>query len=150
MIDEIKSNPYSRRLIVNAWNPIDIPNMALPPCHMMFQFYVNDGKLSLQLYQRSADAFLGVPFNIASYSLLLHMVAHLTNLEPYEFIHTLGDAHIYMDHFYQVAEQLSRDPRPLPTLKINRKVESIDDFKFEDFELENYNPHPAIKAKVSV
>ena len=150
VIDEIKSNPYSRRLIVNAWNPIDIPNMALPPCHMMFQFYVNDGKLSLQLYQRSADAFLGVPFNIASYSLLLHMVAHLTNLEPYEFIHTLGDAHIYMDHFYQVAEQLSRDPRPLPTLKINRKVESIDDFKFEDFELENYNPHPAIKAKVSV
>lgn len=149
-INQIKINPNSRRLIVNSWNVPEIPSMALPPCHMMFQFYVNNGKLSLQLYQRSADAFLGIPFNIASYSLLLHMVAQITNLEPYEFIHTIGDAHIYLDHMEQVNEQLSRDPRLLPQIKLNENITDIDDFKFEDIVLEDYHPHPKIKAKVSV
>lgn len=152
VINEIKTNPHSRRLILNAWNPAQIEEMALPPCHMMFQFYVSpDGKrLSLQLYQRSADAFLGVPFNIASYALLLMMVAQVTGLEAHEFVHTVGDAHIYLDHMKQVATQLERDPRPLPWMAINPDVTDIDDFVFEDFELVDYNPHPAIRAKVSV
>ena len=152
VINEIKNNPDSRRLILNAWNPAQIEEMALPPCHMMFQFYVSpDGKrLSLQLYQRSADAFLGVPFNIASYALLLMMVAQVTGLEAHEFVHTVGDAHIYLDHMKQVATQLERDPRPLPWMAINPDVTDIDDFVFEDFELVDYNPHPAIRAKVSV
>ena len=150
VISEIKNNPNSRRLIVNAWQAAYVDKMALPPCHMAFQFYVNDGKLSLQLYQRSADAFLGVPFNIASYSLLLMMVAKITNLEPYEFIHTFGDLHIYNDHLEQVNLQLSREPRKLPTMIIHENQQRIEDFKFEDFELVGYDPHPAIKGKVSV
>ena len=150
VIEEIKRNPHSRRLIVNAWNPPKLKEMALPPCHMMFQFYVKDGKLSLQLYQRSADIFLGVPFNIASYSLLLMMVAQVTGLEPYEFVHTLGDAHIYSNHFDQINLQLSREPRALPKMKINPNVKNITDFKFEDFELTDYNPHPGIKGAVAV
>lgn len=149
-VDQIKNNPDSRRIIVNAWNVADIPNMALPPCHMFFQFYVADGKLSLQLYQRSADTFLGVPFNIASYALLLMMMAQVTGLEPGEFIHTIGDAHIYRNHFDQVDLQLSRTPRPLPVMKLNPDVKSIFDFKYEDFTLENYDPHPHIAGKVSV
>ncbi|MBQ3772406.1 MAG: thymidylate synthase [Bacteroidaceae bacterium] len=150
VIEQIKTNPNSRRLIVNAWNVADIDNMNLPPCHMFFQFYVANGKLSLQLYQRSADTFLGVPFNIASYALLLMMVAQVTGLKAGEFIHTLGDAHIYNDHIEQMKLQLSREPRKLPTMKINPEVKNIFDFKFEDFELEGYDPHPHIAGKVSV
>jgi len=151
VIDQIKENPNSRRIIISAWNPKQLPEMALPPCHAFMQFYVsNDGKLSLQLYQRSADVFLGVPFNIASYSLLLMMVAQVTGLKPYEFIHTTGDTHIYLNHFDQINLQLSREPRKLPTMKINPKVKSIYDFKYEDFKLEDYNPHPAIKGVVAV
>ena len=150
IINQIKNNPNSRRIIVSAWNVADIPNMNLPPCHAFFQFYVADGKLSLQLYQRSADIFLGVPFNIASYALLLLMVAQVTGLEAGDFIHTLGDAHIYSNHFEQVAEQISRQPRVLPTMKINPDVKSIFDFKFEDFSLEGYDPHPHIKGVVAV
>ena len=150
VVEQIKHNPDSRRIIVSAWNVADLKRMNLPPCHALFQFYVVDGKLSLQLYQRSADIFLGVPFNIASYALLLMMVAQVTGLEAGEFIHTLGDAHIYTNHFEQVREQLSRDPRPLPTMRINPDVKSIFDFKYEDFTLENYNPHPHIKGVVAV
>ncbi|MDE6581744.1 MAG: thymidylate synthase [Duncaniella sp.] len=150
VIEQIKSNPDSRRLIVSAWNVADLPGMHLPPCHLLFQFYVADGRLSLQLYQRSADSFLGVPFNIASYALLLMMVAQVTGLKPGEFVHTLGDAHIYNNHFEQVREQLSREPRALPRMKINPDVNDIFDFKYEDFTLEDYNPHPHIAAKVSV
>jgi len=150
VIEMIKTNPGSRRLIVSAWNPPLIPDMALPPCHMMFHFYVNNGKLSCQLYQRSADTFLGVPFNIASYALLTMMIAQVTDLEYGDFIHTLGDAHIYNDHLKQVELQLSRTPRVLPEMILNKNVHSIEDFKFEDFKLVNYNPYPGIKAKVSV
>jgi thymidylate synthase len=150
VINEIKENPSSRRLIVNSWNAAEIENMALPPCHMMFQFYVNDGKLSCQLYQRSADIFLGVPFNIASYALFTMMVARVTGYEPGDFVHTFGDAHLYMDHLEQTRLQLSREIYPLPTMKINPEVRSIFDFKYEDFELVDYQAHPHIKAKVSV
>lgn len=150
VIDEIKNNPNSRRLILVAWNPLVIEDMALPPCHMMFQFYVAEGKLSCMLYQRSADIFLGVPFNIASYALLTMMVAHVTGLELGEFVHTMGDAHIYSNHIEQINLQLSREPRPLPKMKILRKVENINDFKYEDFELVDYNPHGRIKGKVAV
>ncbi|PKQ65883.1 thymidylate synthase [Labilibaculum filiforme] len=150
VVHDIKNNPNSRRLIVSAWNPADIENMALPPCHALFQFYVANGKLSCQLYQRSADIFLGVPFNIASYAILTMMMAQVCNLEPGEFVHTLGDAHIYLNHLDQVKLQLSRKPKDLPVLKINPEVKSIFDFKFEDFSLENYNPHPHIKGAISV
>lgn len=150
IVNDIKNNPNSRRLIVSSWNVADLPNMNLPPCHTFFQFYVADGKLSLQLYQRSADLFLGVPFNIASYSLLLKMMAQVTNLEEGDFIHTFGDAHIYLNHIEQVKLQLSRDTRALPQMKINPDVKDIFSFKYEDFELENYNPHPHIKGEVSV
>ena len=150
VIDLIKNNPSSRRLIVNAWNPSVIDQMALPPCHMMFQFYVNDGKLSCMLYQRSADIFLGVPFNIASYALLTMMIAKITNLELGEFVHTVGDAHIYSNHFDQINKQLSREPRELPQMIIHGNQKNIEDFKFEDFELVNYNPHKGIKGKVAV
>ncbi len=150
VIDMIKKNPDSRRLIVSAWNVADINNMKLPPCHAFFQFYVADGKLSCQLYQRSADIFLGVPFNIASYALLTMMVAQVCDLKPGDFVHTLGDAHLYSNHIEQAKLQLSRDLRPLPTMKISEKVKSIFDFKFEDFELQNYDPHPHIKAPVAV
>ncbi len=150
VVETIKNNPDSRRIIVSAWNVADLPNMNLPPCHAFFQFYVANGRLSLQLYQRSADSFLGVPFNIASYALLLMMMAQVTGLEPGDFVHTLGDAHIYNDHIEQVKLQLSRDPRPLPRMVINPEVKSIFDFKFEDFSLEDYDPHPHIKATVSV
>ncbi|ACQ69075.1 thymidylate synthase [Exiguobacterium sp. AT1b] len=150
VIEQIKTNPDSRRLIVSAWNPGQLEEMALPPCHLLFQFYVADGKLSCQLYQRSADTFLGVPFNIASYALLTHMVAHVTGLEVGDFVHTLGDAHIYHNHLEQVELQLSRDPRPLPKLNIVRDVSSIESFRFEDFEILGYDPHPHIKGEVSV
>jgi len=150
VIDQIRKNPDSRRLIVSAWNVADIPKMALPPCHLLFQFYVAEGRLSCQLYQRSADIFLGVPFNIASYALLTMMIAQVTDLEPGEFIHTLGDAHLYNNHLDQVREQLSREPRQLPTMRINPEVKSIDSFAFEDFELVNYQPHPHIPAPVAV
>ena len=150
VIETIKNNPDSRRIIVSAWNVADLPNMNLPPCHAFFQFYVADGKLSLQLYQRSADTFLGVPFNIASYALLLMMVAQVTGLEAGDFVHTLGDAHIYNNHFEQIQEQLSREPRRLPRMVINPEVKSIFDFKYEDFTLENYDPHPHIKGIVAV
>jgi len=150
VIDDIKRNPDSRRLIVSAWNVADIDRMALAPCHALFQFYVADGRLSCQLYQRSADVFLGVPFNIASYALLTMMVAQVTNLRPGEFIHTLGDAHLYLNHLEQAREQLARDPRPLPRMKLNPEVSSIFDFKFSDFTLENYDPHPSIKAPIAV
>lgn len=150
IIDQIKNNPDSRRIIVSAWNVGEIENMALPPCHMMFQFYVADGKLSCQLYQRSADIFLGVPFNIASYALLTMMVAQVCDLAPGDFVHTLGDAHLYSNHMEQVDEQLSRQPFPLPEMKINPAVKSIFDFKFEDFELAGYEAHPHIKATVAV
>lgn len=150
VVNQIKNNPDSRRLIVSAWNVADVENMALPPCHCFFQFYVAEGKLSCQLYQRSADVFLGVPFNIASYALLLHMMAQATNLEVGDFVHTFGDVHIYSNHLDQVKEQLQREPRPLPTLKINKAVTSIFDFTFEDFSIENYDPHPHIKGAVSV
>ncbi len=149
-IRDIKENPNSRRIIVNAWNVGDLDNMNLPPCHMFFQFYVANGKLSLQMYQRSADTFLGVPFNIASYALLLLMVAQVTGLEPGEFIHTLGDTHIYNDHIEQVKLQLTREPRPLPRMVLNPEVKDIFDFKYEDFHLEGYDPHPHIAGKVSV
>ena len=150
LIEQIKSNPDSRRLIVSAWNVGQIEQMALPPCHAFFQFYVADGKLSCQLYQRSADIFLGVPFNIASYSLFTLMVAQVCGLQPGEFVHTFGDAHLYSNHLEQAELQLSRDTRPLPTMKINPKVDNIFDFKYEDFTLENYDPHPHIKAAVAV
>ena len=150
VVDQIKHNPDSRRMIVCAWNVGQIEKMALPPCHCLFQFYVANGRLSCQLYQRSADIFLGVPFNIASYSLLTLMMAQVTGLKPGEFIHTLGDAHLYNNHISQAREQLSRDPRPLPTMRLNAVVDDIFDFKFEDFELQNYDPHPHIKAMVSV
>jgi thymidylate synthase len=150
VVEMIKKNPDSRRLMVTAWNPGDIDKMALPPCHVLFQFYVADGKLSCQLYQRSADIFLGVPFNIASYSLLTMMMAQVTGLKPGEFIHTFGDAHIYLNHTEQVALQLSRDFRPLPQMKINPEVKDIFDFTFDDFELTGYDPHPTIKAPIAV
>ncbi|MFN5323411.1 MAG: thymidylate synthase [Bacteroidota bacterium] len=150
LINQIKNNPDSRRLIVSAWNVGVIDKMALPPCHLLFQFYVADGKLSCQLYQRSADLFLGVPFNIASYSLLTMMIAQVCNLQLGDFVHTFGDVHIYNNHFEQVNLQLGRDPRPLPTMHINPDVKNIFDFKYEDFRLENYDPHPAIKAAVAV
>ncbi len=146
----IKENPTSRRIIVNAWNAGELSEMALPPCHVFFQFFVSNGKLSMQMYQRSCDMFLGVPFNIASYSLLLHMVAQVTNLNPGEFVHTLGDAHIYHNHFEQVKEQLSRKPFPLPRLWLNPNVKNIDEFKMEDIKLENYQYHPPIKAQMAV
>ena len=149
-VDLIKNNPESRRILVSAWNPADIDNMALPPCHCLFQFYVADGKLSLQLYQRSADVFLGVPFNIASYALLLQMMAQVTGLECGDFVHTTGDTHLYLNHLEQVDTQLTRTPRPLPTMKINPDVKDIFSFKYEDFELTDYNPWPHIKADVSV
>jgi len=157
IIERIKKDPTDRRLIVTAWNPGEIQEMALPPCHMFFQFYVDPstdsgepGKLSLLMHQRSCDTFLGVPFNIASYSLLLHMVAQVTNLKAHEFVHSMGDVHIYHDHFDAVKEQLTRAPMPLPTLKLNPNVKNIDDFKMEDIELENYQSHPTIKAKMAV
>ena len=150
VIDTIKLNPDSRRMLVTAWNPADVEKMALPPCHCLFQFYVADGKLSCQLYQRSADVFLGVPFNIASYALLTLMGAQVTGLKPGEFVHTTGDTHLYKNHFEQVALQLSREPRPLPVMKLNPDVKSIFDFKYEDFTLEGYDPWPAIKAPVAV
>ena len=150
VIDQIKNTPDSRRIMVSAWNVAEVPTMKLPPCHSLFQFYVAQGKLSLQLYQRSADLFLGVPFNIASYALLLMMVAHVTGLEPGEFVHTFGDAHIYRNHSDQIKEQLSREPRPLPRMVLNPDVKSIDDYKYEDFTLEGYDPWPAIKGEVSV
>ena len=146
----IKMNPDSRRLIVSAWNPPDIPKMRLPPCHCLFQFYVADGKLSCQLYQRSADIFLGVPFNIASYALLTMMMAQVTNLKPGEFIHTLGDAHLYSNHLEQADLQLSRAPRPLPRMKLNQAAKDLFGFKYEDFVLEGYDPHPHIAAQVAV
>ena len=149
-VDLIKNNPNSRRILVSAWNPADIDNMALPPCHCLFQFYVADGKLSLQLYQRSADVFLGVPFNIASYALLLQMMAQVTGLECGDFVHTTGDTHLYLNHLKQVDTQLMRTPRPLPKMKINPDVKDIFSFKYEDFELTDYNPWPHIKAEVSV
>ncbi|WP_017726370.1 thymidylate synthase [Halalkalibacterium ligniniphilum] len=150
VIDDIRKNPDSRRLIVSAWNAADIDEMALAPCHCLFQFYVNDGKLSCQLYQRSADIFLGVPFNIASYALLTLMIAQVCDLEPGEFIHTFGDAHIYKNHVEQVKLQLTREPRTLPQMKLNPEVKSIDDFTYEDFQLVGYDPHPHIKGEVSV
>lgn len=150
LVNMIKTNPDSRRLIVSAWNVADIDKMKLPPCHCFFQFYVADNKLSCQLYQRSADIFLGVPFNIASYALLNLMVAHVCDLQPGEFVHTLGDAHLYTNHLEQAKLQLSRDFRPLPKMKIKRKVESIFDFRYDDFELMDYDPHPHIKAPVAV
>jgi thymidylate synthase len=150
LIHQIKNNPNSRRLIVSAWNIADVDQMALPPCHLLFQFYVADGKLSCQLYQRSADVFLGVPFNIASYALFLAMVAQVCDLQPGEFIHTFGDAHLYNNHLDQARLQLSRDYRPLPRLKLNPNIKDIFSFKYEDIELLGYDPHPAIKAAVSV
>lgn len=150
LINQIKTNPNSRRLIISAWNPCEVDQMALPPCHSFMQFYVNEGKLSCQLYQRSADVFLGVPFNIASYSLFTMMIAQVCGLEVGEFVHTFGDAHIYSNHIEQINLQLSREPRELPTMKINPNVKSIYDFKIDDFELVGYNPHPRIKGKVAV
>lgn len=150
VVDTIRHNPDSRRMIVSAWNVADLKNMHLPPCHLLFQFYVVDGRLSMQMYQRSADTFLGVPFNIASYALLLQMVAQVTGLKPGDFVHTIGDAHIYLNHVEQMKLQLTREPRPLPVMKITPDVKSIFDFKFEDFQLESYNPWPHIDGKVSV
>jgi len=150
VIDQIKNTPDSRRIMVSAWNVADVPTMKLPPCHSLFQFYVANGKLSLQLYQRSADLFLGVPFNIASYALLCMMVAHVTGLEPGEFVHTFGDAHIYLNHMDQVHEQLSREPKPLPRMILNPNVKSIFDYNYNDFTLEGYDPWPLIKGVVSV
>ena len=150
LIEQIKKNPDSRRHIVSAWNPGEIDQMALAPCHALFQFYVIDGELSCQLYQRSADIFLGVPFNIASYALLTLMVAQVCGLKPGDFVHTFGDLHLYENHLEQAKLQLSREPRPLPQMKLNPAVKNIDDFKFEDFELTGYDPHPAIKAPIAV
>ena len=150
LVEQIQKNPDSRRLLVSAWNVAQIPQMALAPCHALFQFYVNEGRLSCQLYQRSADIFLGVPFNIASYALLTHMLAQVTHLKAGEFIHTFGDAHLYKNHLQEAELQLSREPRPLPRLKINPNIDSLFDFSFEDFELTGYDPHPHIKAPVSV
>lgn len=150
VIDLIKNHPDSRRMMVSAWNPAEVEQMALPPCHCLFQFYVADDRLSLQLYQRSADTFLGVPFNIASYALLLQMMAQVTGLKPGEFVHTTGDTHLYLNHLKQARLQLTRTPRPLPTMKINPDVKNLFDFKYEDFELEGYNPYDHIKAEVSV
>jgi thymidylate synthase len=150
VIEQIRQSPDSRRLIVSAWNVADLDRMALPPCHLLFQFYVADGRLSCQMYQRSADVFLGVPFNIASYALLTHMVAHVTGLAAGDFVHTFGDAHLYNNHLEQAELQLSRQTRPLPTLRINPDVKSIDDFRFEDFRIENYDPYPHIPAPVAV
>ncbi|APB31478.1 thymidylate synthase [Vagococcus teuberi] len=150
VIDMIRTTPDSRRLIVSAWNPEDVPSMALPPCHTLFQFYVADGKLSCQLYQRSADVFLGVPFNIASYALLTHLIAHETNLEVGEFVHTLGDAHLYSNHIEQMTEQLSRKQRELPTLWLNKEKQSVFDFDMDDIKIEGYQPHPSIKAPIAV
>lgn len=150
VIDQIRANPQSRRHIVSAWNVAEIDNMALPPCHTLFQFHVGSGRLNLQLYQRSADLFLGVPFNIASYSLLLAMVAQVTDLQPGEFIHTLGDAHIYANHVDQVKEQLTRTPRPLPRVQLNPAVRSVFDFTYDDFTVDGYDPYPVIKAPIAV
>ena len=150
VVDTIKNNPNSRRMLVTAWNPSEVDEMALPPCHCLFQFYVANGKLSLQLYQRSAETFLGVPFNIASYALLLQMMAQVTGLEAGEFIHTTGDTHLYLNHLDQAKLQLTRQPRPLPKMLINPNVKSIFDFKYEDFQLTDYNPHPHISAEVAV
>lgn len=150
VLDQIHNNPDSRRMIVSAWNVAEVNKMALPPCHTMFQFYVADGRLSLQLYQRSADTFLGVPFNIASYALLLLMMAQVTGLKPGDFIHTTGDTHLYLNHLEQARLQLTRTPRPLPTMRLNPDVKSLFDFQYEDFQLENYDPWPHIKAEVSV
>ena len=150
LLDQIKNTPDSRRMIVSAWNPADVPDMALPPCHTLWQVRIADGKLHLQLYQRSADMFLGVPFNIASYALLQHMLAHVTGYAVGDFVHTMGDAHIYSNHMEQVQTQLSRSPKPLPQLRISRKVTSLFDFKYEDFEISGYDPDPAIRAPVAV
>jgi thymidylate synthase len=150
VVSSITKNPDSRRHIVTAWNPADIPKMKLPPCHALFQFYVADGKLSCQLYQRSADIFLGVPFNIASYALLMMMVAQVTRLAPGEFVHTLGDAHLYLNHLDQAREQLARAPRPLPRMRLNPRVTDLFGFKYEDFTIEGYDPHPLIKAPIAV
>ncbi|SDQ07141.1 thymidylate synthase [Carnobacterium viridans] len=150
VIQQIKTTPDSRRMLVSAWNPEDVPNMALPPCHTLFQFYVADGKLSCQLYQRSADIFLGVPFNIASYALLTHLIAHEVGLEVGEFVHTLGDAHLYSNHFEQMKKQLAREPRDFPTITLNRSKTSIFDFEMEDIQIEGYDPHPGIKAPIAV
>src|SRR6266571_3259812 len=150
LIAQIKENPNSRRLIVSAWNPAEIEKMALPPCHVLFQFYVEDGELSCQLYQRSCDLFLGVPFNIASYALLTMMVAQVVDLTPGDFVHTFGDLHLYQNHLEQAREQLTRDCRSLPQMKLNPAIKSIDDFQFEDFTLVGYDPHPAIKAAIAV
>ena len=152
VVESIRSNPASRRHIVSAWNPVDVPEMALPPCHTMFQFYVDTtaGELSCQLYQRSADLFLGVPFNIASYALLTHMMAQVCNLEPGDFVHTFGDLHLYQNHLEQARLQLTREPRPLPAMKLNPEVKEIDGFCYDDFELVDYDPHPAIKAPIAV
>ncbi|CCV64456.1 Thymidylate synthase [Alteracholeplasma palmae J233] len=150
ILNEIKTNPSSRRLILSAWNPAEIKNMALPPCHTLIQFYVNKGKLSLQLYQRSGDVFLGIPFNIASYALLLLMVAQVTNLEPGEFVHTIGDAHIYSNHYEQINKQLTRTPRALPKMSLNKNIRHLEDFRIEDFTLSDYNPYSGIKGKVAV
>jgi thymidylate synthase len=150
VIESIRRNPDSRRHIVSAWNPADLENMALPPCHAMFQFYVANGRLSCQLYQRSADVFLGVPFNIASYALLTLMIAQVTDLTPGDFVHTFGDVHIYSNHIEQVNTQLQRTPRPLPVMEINKAVKSVFDFRYEDFRLTGYDPYPAIKAEVAV
>ena len=150
VVDMIKNHPDSRRMMVTAWNPAEVEQMALPPCHCLFQFYVAEGRLSLQLYQRSADTFLGVPFNIASYALLLQMMAQVTGLQPGEFIHTTGDTHLYLNHLDQARLQLTRTPRPLPTMKINPDVKNLFDFHYEDFQLEGYDPWPHIAATVSV
>jgi thymidylate synthase len=150
VLEEIRQTPYSRRLVVSAWNVADLSKMALAPCHVLFQFYVQDGKLSCQLYQRSADVFLGVPFNLASYALLTHMIAQVCDLEPGEFIHTFGDVHLYSNHLEQTRLQLSREPRPLPRLRLNPSVRSLFDFTYEDIVVENYHPHPAIPAPVAV
>jgi len=150
LLETIRTDPHSRRLMVSAWNPPELDRMSLPPCHCLFQFYVADGRLSCQLYQRSADVFLGVPFNIASYSLLTMMIAQVTGLEAHWFVHTLGDAHLYSNHVEQARLQLGREPRALPRMRLNREIESLFDFRFEDFQLEGYDPHPHIKAEISV